>query len=192
MTFRLLLCMVLACVPLTVARAADQYLLLNYSTSIDSQTQAAEMMTYVHDKFGAAGKASSLKAGVAIIYTPKERLAEHALRLKADLDLAKQLQVPVLIQVDTENWLPESLLNWYDPQKPGYDPAKVADVEWYGWTPDTAVKLCWRNWGTMVRVGPHPNFPAGISNGASATGSARCLLRSMRCERLRTLRMCKR
>jgi len=60
--------------------------------------------------------------------------------------------------VDTENWLPESLLNWYDPKKPGVDPAKVADMEWYGWTPDTAVKLCWRNWGTTVRVGPHPNL----------------------------------
>ena len=136
----------------------ERCLMLNYSTSIDSKTQTSEMMTYVRDKFGAASKASSLKVGLAIIYTPKERLAEHVLRLKADLDLAKQLQVPVLIQVDTENWLPEPLLNWYDPQKPGYDPAKVADVEWYGWTPDTAVKLCWRNWGTMVRVGPHPNL----------------------------------
>jgi hypothetical protein len=34
----------------------------------------------------------------------------------------------------------------------------VNDVEWYDWTPDTAVKLCWRNWGTVVRVGPHPNL----------------------------------
>ena len=31
-------------------------------------------------------------------------------------------------------------------------------MEWTGWTPDTAVKLCWRNWGTIVRVGPHPNL----------------------------------
>lgn len=74
--------------------------------------------------------------------------------MKSDLDLAKQLNVPVLIHVDTENWLPESLLNWHDPKKPGFDPAKVAHVEWYGWTPDTAVKLCWRNWGQTVRVRP--------------------------------------
>ena len=91
MTTRLLLCMALACSPALASGAADQYLLLNYSTSIDSRTQAAEMMTYVHDQFGAASKASRLKVGVAIIYTPKERLAEHVLRLKADLDLAKQL-----------------------------------------------------------------------------------------------------
>jgi hypothetical protein len=96
--------------------------------------------------------------GVAIIYTPKEQVTESAARLRADLALAEQMDVPVLIQVDTENWLPDSLTNWHDPKKPGYDPAKVDDVEWFGWTPDTAVKLCWRNWGTVVRVGPHPNL----------------------------------
>ncbi len=150
--------LLLAIAPFSAALAADHYLLLNYSTSIDTKTQASEMMTYVRDKFGAANNASTLKVGVAIIYTPKERVADYVARIRDDLDLAKKLNVPVLIQVDTENWLPESLLNWHDPKKPGFDPAKVADVEWYGWTPDTAVKLCWRNWGTTVRVGPHPNL----------------------------------
>jgi len=98
------------------------------------------------------------RSGLAILYLPKDRLTDHVTKLKSDLDLAKKLNIPVLFQVDTENWLPESLLNWYDPKKPGVDPAKVADMEWYGWTPDTAVKLCWRNWGTTVRVGPHPNL----------------------------------
>jgi lysophospholipase L1-like esterase len=135
-----------------------KHLLLNYVTSIDRPKQAEEMMQYVHHTFGAANEAASLKVGLAILYVPKDRVAAHVARLKSDLDLAKKLKVPVLIQVDTENWLPESLLNWYDPKKPGFDPAKVADVEWYGWTPDTAVKLCWRNWGTTVRVGPHPNL----------------------------------
>ena len=145
--------------PLSALHAAEgKYLLLNYSTSIGSSGQAQEMMAYVRDKFGSANAASRLKVGVAILYTPKDQVAEHVVRLRANLDLAKKLDVPVLIQVDTENWLPESLLNWHDLKKPGYDPAKVDDVEWYGWTPDTAVKLCWRNWGTVVRVGPHPNL----------------------------------
>ena len=139
-------------------RLKEHYLLLNYSTSIDRPKQADEMMNYVHDTFGAANRASALKVGLAILYTPKDRVSDHVARMKADLDLAQKLKVPVLIQVDTENWLPDSLLNWHDPKKPGFDPAKVADVEWFGWTPDTAVKLCWRNWGTTVRVGPHPNL----------------------------------
>ena len=140
------------------AHGKDQYLLLNYSTSLATANQASDMMTYVRDKFGAANRASALKVGVAIIYTPKEQVAENVTRLKADLALAEKLDVPVLIQVDTESWLPESLLNWYDPKTPGFDPAKVNDVEWYGWSPDTAVKLCWRNWGQTIRVGPQPNL----------------------------------
>jgi len=114
-------------------------------------------MQYVHTTFGSANGTSALKVGLAILYLPRDRVADHVERLKSDLDLAKKMNVPVLIQVDTENWLSESLLNWYDPKKPGFDPAKVADVEWYSWTPDTAVKLCWRNWGTTVR-GSHPNL----------------------------------
>jgi hypothetical protein len=157
LALHLLIAPVRAEAPRTAARDA-QYLLLNYSTSLAAPKQAEEMMTYVRDKFGAANAASRLKVGVAIIYTPKEQVREHVARLKSDLVMARRLDVPVLIQVDTENWLPESLLNWHDPGKPGFDPAKVADVEWTGWTPDTAVKLCWRNWGTVVRVGPHPNL----------------------------------
>ena len=140
------------------AQAREQYLLLNYSTSLNVPQQAQDMMSYVRDTFGEANRKSHLKVGVAIIYTPKDQVAETTARLRADLALAQQMDVPVLIQVDTENWLPESLTNWFDPTKPGYDPTKVNDVEWTGWTPDTAVKLCWRNWGTMVRVGPHPNL----------------------------------
>lgn len=135
-----------------------QYLLLNYSTSLQTPHQAKDMMSYVRDTFGEANGTSRLKVGLAIIYTPKEQVEETAARLRADLELAEKMEVPILVQVDTENWLPESLTNWFDPSKPGYDPEKVNDVEWYGWTPDTAVKLCWRNWGTVVRVGPHPNL----------------------------------
>lgn len=69
--------MLLACTPWTAAQAADHHLLLNYSPSIDSMTWSTETMTCLHDKFGAASKASSLKVGMAIIHTPKDRLAEH-------------------------------------------------------------------------------------------------------------------
>jgi platelet-activating factor acetylhydrolase IB subunit beta/gamma len=135
-------------------RNREQYLLLN----VPSPHQSAEVLAYVRDKFGEASQRSHLKVGVSIIYSPRDQIAESVRQLRADLLLAQKLEVPILVQVDTENWLPESLLNWYDPQKPGFDPAKVADVEWYGWTPDTAVKVCWRNWGTPIRVGPHPNL----------------------------------
>lgn len=138
--------------------AGDHYLLLNYVASLNNPGQSAEIMTYVKEKFGAANRTSSIKVGVAVIYTPGDHAPQCVQRMLEDLALAQRLNVPILIQVDTENWLPVSLLNWYDPAKPGYDPAKTADVEWYGWSPDKAVKLCWRNWGVQVRTGPQPNL----------------------------------
>lgn len=143
-----------ACTAEEVPPRREQYLLLNAPYVHQSQ----DVLRYAHDKFAEASRRSTLKVGVSIIYSPADKVDESVRRLQTDLQLARKLKVPVLIQVDTENWLPESLLNWYDPQKPGFDPAKVADVEWYGWTPDTAVKVCWRNWGTPIRVGPHPNL----------------------------------
>jgi hypothetical protein len=139
-------------------RTPIQYLLLNYSASPDDPKQSTDIMTYVQRRFGAANRASALKVGVAVIYTPKDQVQQWVTAMANDLTLAQRLDVPILIQVDTENWLPESLLNWYDPAKPGYDPAKTADVEWYGWGPENAVKLCWRNWGVPLRVGPQPNL----------------------------------
>jgi hypothetical protein len=50
------------------------------------------------------------------------------------------------------------LWNWWDPAKPGFNPANRENVEWTGWSPDDAVKIAWRNWGQQIRVLPPPNF----------------------------------
>jgi hypothetical protein len=142
--------------------AAPQYLLLNYSPDgFSTYHSSSTIMNYVAQKYGAANQTSSLKVGVACIYyaakfapSPQNELN----LLRSDLARAEDLGIPILVQVDTEIWLPTYLLNWYDPALPGYDPAKSADVDWYGWDPSTAVKLSWRNWGFPFRVGPAPNF----------------------------------
>jgi autotransporter-associated beta strand protein len=144
------------------ASAADKYLLLNYSPDgFCTPDSSATIMNYVASTFGAANQASVLKVGVSCIYMPgmdtKTAASELAL-LRSDLERAELLGVPILVQVDTETWLPPSLLNWYDDTLPGYDPAKKADVEWYDWDDSTAVKLSWRNWGFPFRIGPTPNF----------------------------------
>ncbi|MEI6676873.1 MAG: hypothetical protein WCO57_17010, partial [Verrucomicrobiota bacterium] len=142
--------------------AADKYLLLNYSPSGNFSppgSTSANVMGYVAAKFGAANQASTLKVGVSCLYLPGWNGAASELTLlRSDLARAETLGVPILVQVDTETWLPKSLLNWYDPGADGYDPAKTADVEWYGWDASTAVKLSWRNWGFSFRIGPTPNF----------------------------------
>jgi beta-glucosidase len=59
-------------------RPREQYLLLNYSTLLNAPQQAQDMMSYVRETFGEANRTSRLKVGLAIIYTPKEQLAEAA------------------------------------------------------------------------------------------------------------------
>jgi len=143
-------------------QAADQYFLLNTSasSSYSSQSSPSNVMAYVQQKFGAGNAASSLKVGVAVIYYPggASGIQGTLTLLTNDLAIAKRLNIPILLQVDVENALSTSLLNWYDPALPGYDTNKTADVEWYGWSLTNAVKLCWRNWGTQLRVGPQPNL----------------------------------
>jgi autotransporter-associated beta strand protein len=149
------------CVPgASSASTTDKYLLLNYSPDgFCTPQSSATIMNYVASKFGAVNQASVLKVGVSCLYIPGMNTpASELALLQSDLARAETLGVPILVQVDTETWLPKSLLNWYDPGADGYDPAKKADVEWYGWDDGTAVKLSWRNWGFPFRIGPTPNF----------------------------------
>ena len=144
--------------PSPKALAADQYFLLNYS---EGGSNSTNIMTYVQQKFGVANAASDLKVGVAVIYYPggsETNIPKSLKSLTNDLAMSKRMNIPVLLQVDVENVLPTSLLNWYDPAQPGYKTNKVYDVEWFGWSPTNAVKLCWRNWGVQIRVGPQPNL----------------------------------
>jgi hypothetical protein len=45
------------------------------------------------------------------------------------------------------------LWNWFDPQKPGYDPANSRNVEWFGWEGPPA-KVRYLNWGVPQRMAP--------------------------------------
>lgn len=98
--------------------------------------------------------------------------------LQADMDsvekslgrfmrLSEQTGVPILINLDGVNWwgARPDLWNWWDPSRPGYDPANRKNVEWTGWSDSLAVKICWRNWGSQIRVLPAPNLmsPAVLS-----------------------------
>ena len=144
--------------PSPMALAADQYFLLNYS---EGGSNSTNIMTYVQQKFGVANAASDLKVGVAVIYYPggsETNIPKSLKNLTNDLAMAKRMNIPILLQVDVENVLPTSLLNWYDPAQPGYNTNKTSDVEWFGWSPTNAIKLCWRNWGVQIRVGPQPNL----------------------------------
>lgn len=104
---------------------------------------------------------SSVKAGVSLflcyLQNPIKQVKDQLVKF---LILADKYNLPVMIQfdgIDYQNAYPD-LWNWWDPSKPGYKPENKNNVEWTSWTPDSAVKLGWRNWGSQSRVGPMPNL----------------------------------
>ncbi len=104
---------------------------------------------------------SPVRAGVGAIFSYLHYSHEA---LQADLrrfmKLSADNDVPIVLQLDGENWWGgrPDLWNWWDPTKPGYDPANASNVEWDGWGPDHALKIAWRNWGRQIRVDPPPNL----------------------------------
>src|SRR3546814_5483993 len=80
--------------------------------------------------------------------------------LNKQLAQALQYEIPVLVQLDAVTLMDArpDLWNWWDPSRPGYDPANRENVEWTSWSPDDAVKLGWLNWGRQIRLNPMPNL----------------------------------
>jgi hypothetical protein len=104
---------------------------------------------------------SHIQTGISYIFscfrTPPETTAAA---LKVFLATAEETNTPVLVQIDTEHWWEArpDLWNWWDPGKPGFDPANRENVEWTSWSPDSAIKIAWRNWGQQFRILPPPNL----------------------------------
>jgi len=80
--------------------------------------------------------------------------------LERILYYAQKTDTPIMIKFDGEQWWQHrsDLWNWWDPEKPGYNPDNRNNVEWRWWGPEYALKICWRNWGRQLRVLPPPNL----------------------------------
>lgn len=102
-----------------------------------------------------------LRLGVSFIWSTLQSPPDIIVAgLGRFLALSEETGMPVLVNFDVCNWWEQrpDLWNWWDASKPGYDPKNTLNVEWTDWSPDTAVKLCWRNWGNQIRVAPAPNL----------------------------------
>jgi hypothetical protein len=91
--------------------------------------------------------------------------------IDALLALALANELPLSISLDPTQWWDSrpDLWNWFDPSKPGFSPANVANVEWTGPSPANATLISWRNWGSQFRLAtPHPNFASVAFRGAAA------------------------
>lgn len=76
------------------------------------------------------------------------------------IKLSQEEKMPIAIKLDgfTEWDNRPDLWNWFDPNKPGYNPDNKENVEWFDWTAEAAIKVSWRNWGGQARVRPAPNL----------------------------------
>jgi hypothetical protein len=137
-------------------RAEKQYVVLNvipgeaYRPIFGQVTEATKGRT-----------SRQIGVGVAAIFSylnqPREQTKKELLEF---LSLAEEYNTPVVVQLDGEQWWEgrPDLWNWWDSRRPGYDTSNRQNVEWYGWGPDYAMKIAWRNWGRQIRVLPPPNF----------------------------------
>ncbi len=132
----------------------DQYILVNgLSATTESFEEVASVFGKTTDRRTAVG------VGFIISYFQMAP-DEAAARLKKYLSFSEQFDLPVIVQLDGEQWWNNrpDLWNWWNEGKPGFDPENRRNVEWTSWSPDSAVKIGWRNWGRQLRVLPMPNL----------------------------------
>ena len=167
--FNIIFVLILGFMGTALAQEPSQFLLFN----LHRHELTREGLQDLKQKLGATND-SNIRIGVSMIYSyfniPKDNATEEEKflqRLKDDLTLIQEAELPMLIQLDGEQWwnARPDLWNWWDPTKPGYDPKNAENVEWIDWGSQHAIKISWRNWGRQLRVLPAPNLmsPAYIA-----------------------------
>ena len=136
--------------------AEEQYVVVNVA--------AADVNDSVFERIGLVAKdktSDRVGLGIGAIFSylnqSRDQLESH---LKVFLALAERHDIPIVIQLDGEQWwgARPDLWNWWDRERPGYSLENRENVEWSGWGSQHAIKIAWRNWGRQIRVLPPPNF----------------------------------
>lgn len=150
-----LLCgLVLAWNQIAVA-APEQFILFNLNWPVEH-----EVLSRISRDFK-PGPGASVRVGVSAIFSYLRQPREQSVAdLRGFLQGARKTDLPVVVQLDGENWWEArpDLWNWWDAARAGYSPANRTNVEWTSWSPDDAIKIAWRNWGQQLRVLPPPNL----------------------------------
>ena len=160
-TFAILLAMI------SSSRAADldtadsesdstpQYLLVNV------RKVTREVIDEIRGKTRTA-TGGHIRLGVACIYSYLARDNDEQLvaEIRDALRTAEQTDTPIYIQIEGEVWWQArpDLWNWWEPDKPGFDPRNRQNVEWSSWDSCDALKIAWLDWGRQMRMVPPPNL----------------------------------
>lgn len=115
----------------------------------------------IYERFYLDKKDKKIGIGIGfILHCLGNSTDENLKKLNSHFLMAEKYDIPIVVQLDVEQWWDArpDLWNWWDENKPGYNPENTKNVEWTGWTKDSAVKIGWRNWGRQLRVLPMPNL----------------------------------
>ena len=102
--------------------------------------------------------------------------------LDAFLALSVTNDLPVSMSIDATQWweAAEHLWNWWNASRAEtFNPANAYNVEWTGWSVDTATKISWRNWGSQFRITADPGFyvpPPNFASPAFRAAAAEAML----------------
>jgi len=149
-------CLALVLFAFCDARGGEQYLVLNIIPGEQHDSLFQQIGRLVQ-----GSPPGHVRLGIGAIFSylnePGDQCKTNLLKF---LGLAEQHNIPVVVQLDGEQWWEarSDLWNWWDQERPGYDQKNKWNVEWSGWGPEHAVKIAWRNWGRQIRVLPPPNF----------------------------------
>ena len=144
--------------PVLAMHKTDNPCRLGWNCS-DPATFTADALREIRETLSPAGDTCILAASYSYSYA-RYPLADVALSIQNTIRAAREVRMPVIFHLDGVNWWdahPE-LWNWFDPEKPGYAPENIRNVERWDWPEDAAVQIAWRNWGSQIRVLPPPNL----------------------------------
>lgn len=130
----------------------QRYFFLNSDYRIYAYPQIAELFGPQRDKEIMVGNA-------ILIYVFHNSMENYERAIKNHFRMSEKYDIPIIIEFDPFTFwtdVPE-LWNWWDPERPGYDPANRENVEWYDWGSENAVKIGWFNWGRQFRTLPMAN-----------------------------------
>ena len=111
------------------------------------------------EKIGMKGDGKTRLLGFGLPTSTYELEEQLPNRIRSAFAAALEHDMAVMMHFDFHlAWKNRAdLWNWFDPDKPGYDPNNQYNVEWHGWNgpPNKARYL---NWGVLERIAPNMCF----------------------------------
>jgi len=138
------------------AAARQQYLVVNIIPG-ERYEEVFEQVRKLQNPKSTAGVRLGIGAIFSYLNESRDQCKSRVLEF---LSLAEQYDIPIIVQLDGEQWWEArpDLWNWWDRERDGYNPGNRLNVEWTGWDSAYAMKIAWRNWGKQIRVLPPPNL----------------------------------